>query len=61
MDKDEVGGIIRAGVATVGGILIATGKADAAIVSTVGGGLITLATALWSIKAKRKAKRRAGL
>ena len=55
---DEVGGVARALVATVGGILIATGKADPTQVATIGGGAVTVATAVWSIFAKRKSKKR---
>lgn len=53
MSADQVGGIVRAIVAAVGGYFIGKGITDAATVTAVGGALATLAVAVWSFMSKK--------
>lgn len=55
MDSAQIGGIVRALVAAVGGYFVGQGMVDAETVTTIGGAVATLAVAAWSIYAKRKA------
>jgi hypothetical protein len=55
MDTAQIGGIVRALVAAVGGYFVGQGMVDAETVTTIGGAVATLAVAVWSIYAKRKA------
>ena len=54
MDSAQIGGIVRAMVAAVGGYFVGQGMVDAETVTTIGGAVATLAVAVWSIYAKRK-------
>lgn len=53
MTADQVAGVVRALVAAIGGYLVGKGIVDADTVSAVGGGLATVATAVWSVWSKR--------
>lgn len=55
LSKEQVLGIIRHILTFVGGIAIANGLVDAAIIETVIGSVATLTGAIWSIVAKNKA------
>ena len=54
-NKKKKGNIIRHILTFVGGIAIANGLVDAAIIETVIGSVATLTGAIWSIVAKNKA------
>lgn len=56
MTTDEVGGIVRAVLAGVGGVLVAVGYTDEHTVSVVAGAGATVGTAIWSVFAKRRAR-----
>ena len=53
MKQDQIAGIVRAVVAAVGGYFIGKGMVDAANVEIIAGALATLATAAWSVWAKK--------
>ncbi len=53
MTSDQIGGVIRALAAGVGGYFVGQGLVDAETVTIIGGALATLAAAAWSIYAKR--------
>jgi hypothetical protein len=55
MDSAQIGGIVRALAAAIGGYFVGQGLVDAETVTTIGGAAATLAVAAWSIYAKRKA------
>lgn len=55
MSKDEIFGVTRAILAAVGGFLAGKGYVDSETAMTVAGALATIATAFWSVKAKRAA------
>jgi len=55
LSREQVLGIVRHTLTFIGGILIAKGLADEAIVSELTGGVITLTGAIWSIVVKAKA------
>jgi hypothetical protein len=52
MTSEQIGGIIRAIVAAVGGYFIGKGVIDADTVTSIGGALATIATAVWSVRSK---------
>jgi len=54
MSGDQIGGIVRALIAAIGGYAIGKGWADAELVATVGGAAATIAAGAWSYMAKRK-------
>jgi uncharacterized protein (DUF697 family) len=54
MTGEQIGGIVRAILAAVGGYAIGQGWADAELVATVAGGAATIAAAAWSFWSKRK-------
>ena len=54
MTANEIGGIVRAIVAGLGGILVAIGYTDEQTVAVVAGSLATAGVAIWSIVAKRR-------
>ena len=56
LTAEQVGGIVRAIMAAVGGYAVGQGLTDAETMATIGGAVTTLAAAVWSIWAKRKAK-----
>jgi hypothetical protein len=55
LSREQVLGIVRHTLTFVGGILIAKGLADDALVSEVVGGAVALTGAIWSIVVKAKA------
>lgn len=54
MTGEQIGGIVRALIAALGGYAIGQGWADAELVATIGGAAATAAAAIWSYMAKRK-------
>ena len=54
MDGAQIGGIIRAMVAAVGGYFVGKGIVDQATVEGVAGAISVLAVAVWSVWNKRK-------
>lgn len=54
MTGEQIAGIVRALVAAVGGYLVGKGLVDSETVVAVSGALATLATAVWSVAAKKK-------
>jgi hypothetical protein len=56
MNSDEVKGIVRALLATVGGYFVAKGIVDAETVAVVSGAAASVVAAAWSVRAKRKDK-----
>lgn len=57
MNSEEVGGVVRAVVAALGGVAVTKGLTDAETVVALAGAAATIAVALWSIVAKRRAAR----
>lgn len=55
MTADQVAGVVRAFVAAIGGYFVGKGLIDADTVAAIGGGLATVATAVWSVWSKRDA------
>ena len=55
MTGEQIGGIVRALIAAVGGYAIGQGWADAQLVATLGGAAATIAAAVWSFMAKKTA------
>lgn len=53
MTPAEVGGITRTIMAALGGYAVAKGWLDASTATAISGAMVTLAAALWSIRAKR--------
>jgi len=53
MTGEQIAGVVRALIAAVGGYFVGQGVVDAETVTTIGGAVATLATAAWSIYAKR--------
>ena len=53
MDKDQVGGVVRALVAAGGGYFVGQGLIDAETAMTIGGAVTTLVVAAWSVWSKR--------
>jgi len=54
LTKEQVLGIIRHTLTFVGGIVVAKGLIDEAIVTDLIGGVLTLTGAIWSIVSKTK-------
>jgi hypothetical protein len=48
MNSDQVGGIVRALLAAIGGFLVARGVTDAGTVNAVAGAVATVVVAVWS-------------
>lgn len=53
MSKEQIAGIVRALVAAVGGYFVGKGLLDGATMETIAGAVATLATAVWSVWAKK--------
>ena len=51
----EVGGIVRALVSALGGYLVGKGLIDNETAMTIGGAIVPLVVAVWSVVSKRKA------
>lgn len=56
MNSEEVGGVVRAVVAALGGVAVTKGWTDASTVTALAGAAATIAVAVWSIVAKRRAR-----
>ena len=54
MSGEQIGGIVRAIASAVGGYFVGKGVIDGETVATIGGALATIATAVWSVWAKKK-------
>lgn len=55
MGKEEIGGIVRAVAAALGGYLVGKGMLSETMASDLAGAVVIIATAVWSVIAKRKA------
>lgn len=55
MSSVEIGGIVRALVSALGGYLVGKGIIDNETAVTLGGAIVPLVVAVWSVIAKRKA------
>ncbi len=55
MNGEQIAGIVRALVAAAGGYFVGQGYIDAETATTVGGAIVTLAVAAWSVWSKKKA------
>ena len=53
MNKEQVLGVLRHSLTFLGGILVAKGLVDDAMVSELSGALITLVGGLWSVLVKK--------
>ena len=53
MNSDQIGGILRAILAALGGFVIAKGYTDAATFATVSGAIVALGVALWSVRSNK--------
>jgi hypothetical protein len=56
MTAEQIGGIVRALMAAIGGWLIAKGVLDEGAVEAVSGAVATLVSAVWSVAAKKPKK-----
>lgn len=55
MSKEQIAGIVRAVAAAVGGYFVGKGTLDGATMEIIAGSVATLATAIWSVWAKKQA------
>ena len=55
MGSTEVGGVVRALVSALGGFLVGKGIIDNETAMTLGGAIVPLVVAIWSVVSKRKA------
>jgi hypothetical protein len=55
MKTEEIGGIVRAIVSALGGYLVGKGLIDNETAMTLGGAIVPLVVAVWSVVSKRKA------
>lgn len=53
MTGEQIGGIVRAVLATIGGILATKGYLDASTWTVIAGAVATIATAIWSYKSNK--------
>ena len=53
MTAEQVGGIVRAVIAAVGGYFVGKGITDAATVTAVAGAAATIVAAIWSVFSKK--------
>lgn len=56
MNADQIGGIVRAVAAAVGGYFVGKGVIDASAVTSISGALATLAMAIWSVVSNKTGK-----
>jgi len=59
MNTEELGGIVRAVLAALGGVAVTKGWLDNATMITVSGAVATLVVAVWSVFAKRTVAKKA--
>ena len=55
MNAEQVGGIVRTILAGIGGVAVSKGLIDDATMLSIAGALGTIAVAVWSVIAKRRA------
>ena len=55
MTPEIVGGIVRAILSAVGGIVLAKGYVDSETWMTISGAIVTLAVTVWSVYSKKPA------
>ena len=55
MNAEYVGGIVRAVVSAIGGYLVGKGTIDSETAVAITGAAVTIATAIWSVWAKKPA------
>jgi len=55
MGSTEIGGVVRAIVSALGGYLVGKGLIDNETAMTIGGAIVPLVVAIWSVISKRKA------
>lgn len=55
MTGEQFAGIVRAILAAVGGYFVGNGMVDGETVAAISGAAATIAAAVWSVMAKRKA------
>lgn len=53
MTLDQFAGIVRALAAAAGGYLVGMGMVDEQTAAAVGGAVVTIATAVWSVLSKK--------
>lgn len=53
MTKNEVYGVVRTILAAVGGVAVGKGWVDSETAVALAGAFATIATAVWSVRAKR--------
>lgn len=56
MNAEYIGGIVRAVVSAIGGYLVGKGVIDSETAVAITGAAVTIATAIWSVWSKAKAK-----
>ena len=56
MNSDQLGGILRAVLAAVGGYVTGKGYVDSATYLTISGAIVTVLTAVWSFVSNRSGK-----
>tara|TARA_R110000823_G_C15529438_1_gene456641 strand:- start:41 stop:214 length:174 start_codon:yes stop_codon:yes gene_type:complete len=54
MNKEQVLGVLRHSLTFIGGLLVAKGLVDDAIVAELSGALLTLVGGIWSVLIKSK-------
>lgn len=53
MHPDQIAGVVRAVVAAIGGYFVGRGIIDESTATAIAGAAATIATAVWSVVAKR--------
>lgn len=53
MNGEQIGGVVRAIVAAVGGYFVGKGLVDSATMTTISGAVATLFVAVWSVWSKK--------
>ena len=56
MTPDQIGGLVRAILATAGGVAVSKGWVDNSTATAIAGGLVTIVTAAWSYWTNRPGK-----
>lgn len=56
MNGEQIGGIVRAVVSAIGGFFVGKGVLDAETATALAGAAATIAVAVWSVLAKKKAE-----
>jgi len=54
MTAEEIGGIVRAFVSAAAGYAVGAGIVDQSTATTIGGAVVTIIVAVWSVWSKRK-------